>query len=154
MLRWLWYMVAAIAGLSLSACGSQVSPLQAGDSTAQSASSSSPSASLTLPSDPPQSADPGQLLYATNQVLTIDHTGKYEWHSRELPSSSGTPSAILFTYRFVGDVQSSNVDARPEILTDGGSDIIFTFDVNSYSGSAVVQIIKAAAHELDAEASQ
>jgi hypothetical protein len=148
--------VVATVVVVLSGCSDQDGKQTAVDPAASDSSSASPSgdasSALDLPTDPVQSADPGQLLYDANKVVTIDHDGDYVWHSSELPRSAGTPGAILFEYRFNGDLQESDVVAKPEVLDNGNSDIVFTFHVENLHGPAAVQIIKAAAHELEGDA--
>jgi hypothetical protein len=85
-------------------------------------------------------------MYAADVTVNIDHTGKYEWHSPSLPASAGDPGGgTLFEYRFNGDVQTSNELAAPERLANGETDMVFTFEVENYTGTPVLQIIKAAA---------
>ena len=139
--------LAILASMTLGACGAEEPSAEVASDSAAADAAATTSPSPTLPSDPPQSAAPGEIMYAANETLVIDHVGRYEWHSDSLPGLSGPPSSILFEYRFNGDVQTTEETAVPETLKDGSSDMIFTFNVKSYTGSPVLQIIKAAVAE-------
>jgi hypothetical protein len=123
--------------LSASAIGCGVQP-------APEATPAAASESTALPSDPPQSALPGEVMFAAAETVTIDHKGTYLWKSPVMTVPDALP-AELFEYRFNGDVKTSDEHAVVVKDSDTSAHMEFTFTVDEYSGDPVLQIIKAAA---------